>query len=270
MKKIFIVAAMLTQLMSNGMEGGAVGIRSVDGTDSIVYSKDVNWGRRTIDGVKIEKCCLRSICIPSSLTRLEDHYFSECRSLESVFFEEASHIKNIREHIFEGCSALKSIRIPSSVTKIGRYSFRDCTSLEFVDFEGNSQITDIEWSVFNGCGALKIINFGFSIAEARYFAAADLSMCDPKLEPMDIPEGVEEFYRKHLSSSTGLGSIFVPAGMKIFDNNRYWGVKVDNSIPSNDFTMIRVEHGKLKAFCIPNYEKIRIIWLDGTKLWFTY
>jgi hypothetical protein len=115
-------------------------------------------------------------------------------------------------------------------------------------------------SAFENCDSLKIVNFGFRPSRAECFAAADLSICYPELEPMNIPWGVKEFYREHFSS-TGVSSIFVPAGMKIFSHS--WksgmGIRVDNSTPSDDFAMIRIEQGELKAFRIRDHEKIRTI-----------
>jgi hypothetical protein len=106
------------------------------------------------------------------------------------------------------------------------------------------------------------MNFGFAPIEAKYFAAADLSICDPKLEQMNVPEGVEEFF-KQCFFGAGLETVFLLANMKISPEQE--GKFTVNPPSGEDFAILRVEQGELKALRIPNFE---IIWLDGTKLWF--
>jgi hypothetical protein len=194
---------------------------------------------------------LKSICIPSSVTMLGGGCFSGCTSLESVVFDGVPQIKRLLG-IFGDCISLKSVCIPGSVTDFGWCCFDGCAKMKSVNFERNFRIKTIYPPVFGGQSALKIVNFGLAPARADYFAAADLSAC-PELKPTAVPEGVKEFYRGCFSG-TGVSTIFIPVGMKIFLENE-WKIKVDNSTSGDDFVMIRNKERRLKAFRISGREE---------------
>lgn len=107
-----------------------------------------------VDGVRTNPL-LRTIELPSTLRKIDDHAFSGCRNLQSIVipnsvtelgrsvFDRCISLKEvelpntitvIKESAFQGCSNLKSIIIPESVEKIEMYAFHLCKNLEFVDF----------------------------------------------------------------------------------------------------------------------------------------
>lgn len=100
---------------------------------------------------------LKSIRIPSSCQVIEDSAFKNCITLESVTFEDDSHVEEIAgasygdhgayidaQGAFCGCSSLKSITIPATCQRIGDAAFKGCVALEKVSFEPNSQLSAIE------------------------------------------------------------------------------------------------------------------------------
>ena len=89
-----------------------------------------------LDGVKkineyafYECVLLKSVEIPSSVTRICSRAFSSCRSLESITI--SNSVTEIQTQVFYACP-FKSITIPSSVSSIGMYCFDSCTQLENV------------------------------------------------------------------------------------------------------------------------------------------
>jgi hypothetical protein len=82
--------------------------------------------------------------------------FSECRSLESVTFENCSRLERIGEYSFFH-SGLRSIEIPSSVVVLGTLSFRECRSLESVTFENGARLERIDESAFRKSGLKSIV-----------------------------------------------------------------------------------------------------------------
>jgi hypothetical protein len=141
------------------------------------------------------------------------------------------------------------MHIPSGVTTLDRFCFDSCTSLGSVHFGENSQINIINDSAFERCPSLKILNFGLAPDRADHFAAVDLSVDNPELEPTDIPKGVEEFYKKRSRYHNAINpkTIFVPTGMKFSYDSRD-NIRVDNSTPGDGFVMVRLDQGELKAF----------------------
>jgi hypothetical protein len=93
---------------------------------------------------------LSQIIIHSSVERICFNAFSDCPSLNEVFFESASHLRHIRE--FSNCISLCRIIIPSSVKRIGSGPFSSCTGLTEVIFELCSQLQQIDG--FRGCTSL--------------------------------------------------------------------------------------------------------------------
>jgi hypothetical protein len=88
-----------------------------------------------------------SIVIPSSVVVLGKESFGQCKSLESVTFENGSRLERIEEYAFYE-SGLKSILIPSSVVVLVERSFYMCNSLESGKFESGSGLERIDKSMF--------------------------------------------------------------------------------------------------------------------------
>ena len=68
-----------------------------------------------------------SYAIPSSVTSIGNHAFSNCESLTSVTIPNS--VTSIGAWAFCDCTALTSVTIPDSVTSIGNGTFYRCTSL---------------------------------------------------------------------------------------------------------------------------------------------
>ncbi|MDR1334494.1 MAG: leucine-rich repeat domain-containing protein [Holosporaceae bacterium] len=209
MKKLFIVAAVFTQFMADGM--GVVDIpnrRRIIDREEFCGRKDIEevrfggegwtfWKRSCLTDIGASAfeggIALRFIHIPSSVERFHSGCFWGCTSLEAVIFEENSRLTEIGEWAFNDCSALKSIFIPSSVTSLGmccfsnchalesicipsgvtrlrERCFSDCTSLRTVSFERNSHLTDVWEFAFEGCSALESICIPSSVTHLGQYS----------------------------------------------------------------------------------------------------
>ena len=76
---------------------------------------------------------IKSVTIPSTMTKISDRAFKLCENLESVKISDG--VKEIGKYAFYECTNLKSVNIPSSVTTIGEEAFYRCTNLTSVTFE---------------------------------------------------------------------------------------------------------------------------------------
>ena len=132
---------------------------------------------------------LKSITIPSSVTRVEDNAFYDCGNIEFNEHDNALYLGNsanpylilvkakdatitrctinektvaICDNAFYGCNELASLTIPNSVKSIGAYAFKDCSSLYEINFpEGN---TTIGTETFDGCATLSKITIPSTVA----------------------------------------------------------------------------------------------------------
>ena len=86
-----------------------------------------------IDSEESFKKKIKSVTIPSTMTKISDRAFKLCENLESV--EISDGVKEIGKYAFYECTSLKSVNIPSSVTTIGEEAFYRCTNLTSVTFE---------------------------------------------------------------------------------------------------------------------------------------
>lgn len=83
--------------------------------------------------------------------------FYSCEKLETVIFKETTHLTDIEEAAFWGCSNLKNIIIPSSVLAIRYGAFWSCRNLTELVFENNSNLKYIGMSAFNSSGLSSIV-----------------------------------------------------------------------------------------------------------------
>ena len=93
------------------------------------------------EGVTSIGCCafydcknLTCICIPSSVTKIDNFAFSGCICLKSLNI--ANNITHIGESAFWGCKNLISVTIPEKVCYIEHHAFACCENLKTVTYCG--------------------------------------------------------------------------------------------------------------------------------------
>lgn len=82
---------------------------------------------------------IQTIILPPSVRVIEEGAFSYCQVLESISFENGTHLERIEKDAFRGCYQLDSISIPLSVKFIGIGAFRG--TLDDIYYEGTLE----EW-----------------------------------------------------------------------------------------------------------------------------
>lgn len=78
---------------------------------------------------------ISDVVLGSSVERIEESAFSNCKWLESVKL--SSGLLTIEDNAFANCINLKEITIPASVTMIGYDVFKDCPSLVIIVESGS-------------------------------------------------------------------------------------------------------------------------------------
>ena len=151
------------------------------------------------------KTALASITLPQSIDKVGNGWFSDCKYLETVYFD--GKIKEIGNSAFISCISLKNIEIPSSVVSIGNSAFNGCTSLKNIEIP--SSVVNIGNSAFNGCSALSevLFNEGLkTIGESAFRACKSLSSVQWPLSLEEIGAGA--------FASTSFPEIYVPKSIK--------------------------------------------------------
>ena len=108
---------------------------------------------------------LKTLVLPSTVTKIQGSAFKECLSLKSVVIEGSLKHKEGNSH-FYGCTALETVDLGSTLT-ISDYAFKDCTSLKQIVLP--STMTSIAKEPFMGCSALASVDLG-NITQMNYSA----------------------------------------------------------------------------------------------------
>ncbi len=151
------------------------------------------------------KTALASITLPQSIDKVGNGWFSDCKYLETVYFD--GKIKEIGNSAFISCISLKNIEIPSSVVSIGNAAFSGCISLKNIEIP--SSVVSIGNAAFGGCSALSevLFNEGLkTIGEEAFVACKSLSS-------VQWPLSLEEIGRRAFAG-TSFPEIYVPKSIK--------------------------------------------------------
>lgn len=135
--------------------------------------------------------CLKSVTLPSHLTEIPNGLFYGCSGLESVVIPDGA--TSIGSGSFQ-CSGIKEIKIPDGVTSIGQYAFCGCTHIEETNIPDN--ITEIKKGAFRSCTRLNNVN---------------------------LPEGIEKIGDEAFYGCTGLTTFSIPAGVKEIGEQAFFG-----------------------------------------------
>ena len=91
----------------------------------------LNEGMTSIGASAFADCkYFQSIVIPTTVEKIYDSAFEDCRLLSTLIFAEPSALTSIGNWAFYNCHELKSVVIPEGVTEIGYAAFYGCTYLK--------------------------------------------------------------------------------------------------------------------------------------------
>ena len=119
---------------------------SIDVEDSLIYTITDEWTdtdiRDSIKKIIVSEGItdigqqlaynypnVTEIVLPSTLTAIDDHAFSQLNSLKKISIP--ASVTSIGNNAFELCQSLEEITIPDSVTSIGTAIFRNCIPVSY-------------------------------------------------------------------------------------------------------------------------------------------
>ena len=114
---------------------------------NFVYEDDILFNKDKSRIISFRNQNIKSYVIPSSVTSIGDHAFSDCYSLSEIVIP--SSVTSIGDSAFFDCYSLSEIVIPSSVSNIGDSAFSCCDSLSEIVIPFS--VTSIGDSAFYNC-----------------------------------------------------------------------------------------------------------------------
>lgn len=174
---------------------------------------------------------LRSVTIPSSVTRIGDHAFQYCKLLTSIIIPES--VTSIGIYAFYSCESLTSVYIPQNVTTIGSNAFGFCRSLTSVNIP--DKVTSIESEIFSYCNSLTSITIPGSVLSIGAQAFRDCT----SLDSVNILYGVTNIGNTAFFGCSGLTSITIPNSVTTIETSAFSDCGLTSIIIPNSVTSIQ-------------------------------
>lgn len=164
-----------------------------------------------IEKKAFHKSSIKSIKIPSNVTKIGKETFSDC-CIEKVEFESDSKLEIIESNAFCN-SSIKSIKIPSNVSKIGALTFYKC-HIEKVDFDEDSKLTTIAKNMFSESSIMSItLPPSVEVIDEKAFFKCE------KLKEVRVANNSKlRSIRKNAFDGSSIETIDIPANFDVFEN----------------------------------------------------
>lgn len=155
---------------------------------------------------------LSTIQLPSALTYLPEHVFSDCGNLST--FTIPSSITEIKYGAFRRCVNLKNVVIPASVKTIEAFAFEDCGLTE-IDIP--ESVTSIGGLAFKGCPLVEV-----TVPSAITELESAFSNCT-KLQKVTLPKGLEKVGIGAFENCSALKELTFSSSLKEFGYAVFYG-----------------------------------------------
>lgn len=158
-----------------------------------------------------EKRNIEKVVIKSSIKRIGDWAFANCRDLKEVVIEDSS-LTSIGSNAFYNCNNLIQINLPATVSEIGAYAFANCdklTATEGTVFKLPDTLRELDDYTFFQCTALKNVVLPGQLSKIGESAFAYCNNLESiNIEKTNVAE-IEEYAFKE----TNLKEIQLPDSM---------------------------------------------------------
>ncbi len=182
---------------------------------------------------EVAYCGVKTVIIPSTVTKIGKRAFSCCELLQEVVIPEG--VQSIGVEAFYNCHSLKSIKIPSTVTSIGADAFCNCGALEEISVEadnpvysgvGNCLIETKKKLLLRGCknsvipadGSVTVIG---DSAFSNDSAHPRNNVHSKGISEIVIPNGITKICKCAFEFNFALESIEIPDSVKTIEKRAF-------------------------------------------------
>lgn len=145
---------------------------------------------------------LRTVELPSSVTRIGDYAFSECTALREITLPK--DLRSLGRAAFQSCTALAALTLPASLNEIGNYAFKSCPALKRIDLPDS--VYALGSGAFMECEQLTSARLP---AKLTYIPDCLFLLCT-RLQAVTMPEAVERIEAQAFQQCEALEEIAVP------------------------------------------------------------
>lgn len=188
--------------------------------------------------------------IPSSVTRIGDCAFKECKNSMSVEFDENTNLTSIGKECFAYASYLKSVALPTGIEIIDDYAFADCYDLTSIEMP--SALEKIGSHAFDSCVSLKSIVLPRNLKSIEYDSFEDCTNLYDiyNLSSIQISEGSDEYSSVarygfvHTSLDAPMSTVITIYGVGEFRNSgsKWLLLSLDHSLKTFDTTKLNYDN----------------------------
>lgn len=158
-----------------------------------------------IDNEAFYNCALRTIKVPSHVTRIGDKAFYYSNQFLFAEFKDDSELETIGQEAFAH-TKIEKIKIPSHLKKIESFVFNDCQNLKTVEFQDNSELRQFNPFCFISC-AFETIKIPRSLRRIQISAFYKCFL----LKNIEIPEDSElRRIEQNAFICTSINKLFIP------------------------------------------------------------
>ena len=163
---------------------------------------------------------IKSVFIPTTVTKITQDAFSYCENLTSINIPNS--VRSIGTFAFGYCINLPEITLPNSLDSVGHSVFFNCRKLSSITIP--SSLKYISYAMFNSCVSLKEVNFPPTLT--HIFNQA-FERCHP-LSDLALPESVTYIGNEAFQDCHRINCITIPENVTTIGENVFYDAYVDN------------------------------------------
>lgn len=178
---------------------GCTSLTGINLPEGLTNLGDRGWGLDTF-----ANSGLKSITIPSTVTRMSGYCFLGCQDLKTATV--AGTNLELGYQTFRDCTSLEKVTIKKGVVKMSQDVFGNCTAL--TDVQLGADLTWIGCDAFHDCTALKEISIPDKVTELQGFTSSCVFEGCTSLEKVTFGVGLTKLGGKIFLNCTSLKDVY--------------------------------------------------------------
>ena len=225
-KNAFAGSGLLSiEIPSNGIKLGKYVFANCSSLAELTFAspdpEDENFEKciKIIPEGSFQNTILVDVVLPDTVEGIDEAAFANIITLSSFTISNDSHLVEIDDSSFAGCSNILEFVIPASMEVLGKAAFSGCSALRDVTFMANDIIDTICPETFKNCLALTNINLPDTITVIGANAFENCTC----LARLDLPDSLEEIGTSVFTNCQSLNELTIPEKIEVIPNATFKG-----------------------------------------------